>query len=76
MSSLGGSPSAEAEEQGEKFYKWKGKTYKDGIPGRGVNTSYSIEDFQDYMTDCPLEQVMPYSTLPEKFPTSQLKIGW
>ncbi len=47
MTSLGESQSAEAKEEDDKYWKWGDKTYKEGIPGRGVNTSHSIEDIQD-----------------------------
>ena len=42
-----------------RFYKWKGKTYKEGVAGRGVNSNHSIEDIQEYMSECPLEQDRP-----------------
>ena len=51
-----GSQSVEATGQhsiGELF-KWKGKTYREGRKGTGVCTSHSLDDIQEYMSECPL----------------------
>ena len=44
-----------------ELYKWKGKTYREGRKGTGVCTSHSLDDIQEYMSECPL------NTLDAKF---------
>jgi hypothetical protein len=57
---LGESPLAEAAEEAGQYYKWKGKTYKEGSAANGVNSSHSIDDIQEYMSECPIENTPPH----------------
>jgi hypothetical protein len=36
------------------FYQWEGKTYREGRKGSNVGTHHSIEEIQEYTSECPM----------------------
>ena len=56
-----GSQSAEATGYNEigNLYQWRGKTFREGRKGSGVSNTHSLDDIQEYMSECPMNTTRP-----------------